>query len=59
MGFIEGLVLILIILKLCGIISIGWLKCFAPFLLYPILAGICLAIFLVMVFIVKLLTFGE
>jgi|HubBroStandDraft_5_1064220.scaffolds.fasta_scaffold131561_4 hypothetical protein len=42
MGFIEAFVLILIILKLLGAISIGWLKCFIPFLLYPILWSIYL-----------------
>lgn len=36
MGFIETLVLILITLKLCGVVSLGWIQCFSPFLLYPL-----------------------
>ena len=46
MGFIEAFVLILIVLKLCGIITITWLMCFAPFLLYIFVILIFIVIFI-------------
>jgi len=45
MGFIEALVLILIVLKLLGVIAFTWLQCFSPFLLYPALITVGLVIF--------------
>lgn len=53
MGFIEALVLVLVVLKLCGTITISWMQCFSPFLLYPILFSLFIIIFLIWGFIVS------
>jgi hypothetical protein len=52
MGFLETIVIVLIILKCVGVLHIGWLWCFSPLLAYPIFFLLWLIFSLTMIAIV-------